>query len=373
MFDKSKVSVLNVPRWEAVYRAELVPGVVSIIAVHDTSRGRALGGCRMWPYRHESSAFTDVLRLSRGMTFKNAISDLPLGGGKSIIICDPKVSGDAREEILLEFGKFVDYVNGDDEIYCTAEDMNTTVADMKVVARATKHIFGTTVDPSPYTAWGVFAAIRKSISFFAADLFGGDKGLRDKRILIQGVGKVGLTLAEKLHKEGAKLFLSDLREESLQTAVEACPGAEIVPADEVFDKEVDVFVPCAAGEVVTERNVDHVKFKILCGAANNQLASTPVGGRLQDRGIVYCPDYVVNMGGVCSIQFIEIEKMTDVEARAKIYATVDKQLELTFRTGFRENLAFNQAVDHAVKKIVWADHNGVLTEDNRKLFPKAFG
>jgi len=371
MFDKSKVSVFHVPRWEAVFRAELVPGVVSIIAVHDTTRGRALGGCRMWHYTDEAQALTDVLRLSRGMTFKNAISDLPLGGGKAIIICDPNVAGEEREQILLEFGKFVDFINDRREIYCTAEDMNTTVADMKIVSRSTDNIFGTTVDPSPFTAWGVFCAAKKTAEFFADDLFGGDGSLGGKRILIQGIGKVGHTLADLLHQEGAHLFFSDVRQESVEAAISRCPGAVAVPPQMVYDQNVDIFMPCARGEVVTVHNVDKVRFKILCGAANNQLAATRVGGRLQDRGIVYCPDYIANMGGVCSIQFIEIEKMTDDQARAKISDTVDRQLEQTYRTGFEMNLAFNQAVDYVVKKVVWGEHKGVLTKNNRQLFPKA--
>jgi len=373
MFDRDEVAFFDVPKWKAVYRAQLTPNAVSIVAVHDNTRGRALGGCRMWPYQNEAAALTDVLRLSRGMTFKNAIADLPLGGGKAIIICDPKVSGAEREEILVEFGKFIEFINRDDEIYYTAEDMNTTVADMKVISRSTSHIFGTTVDPSPFTSWGVFSAIKKTVDFFSEDLFAGDGSLRGKRILVQGAGKVGSTLAEYLHEEGAELLLSDVREESVRRALENCPGAVSVHPDQVHEHEVDVFVPCARGGVITEKNVNDVKMKILCGAANNQLARTKVGGLLQGRGIVYCPDYIANMGGVCSIQFVEIEKMTDEAARARITDTVNRRLDLTYQTGFRENLAFNEAVDHAVKDIVWGGRTSVLKKNNRNLFPKTFG
>ncbi|MDJ0837037.1 MAG: Glu/Leu/Phe/Val dehydrogenase dimerization domain-containing protein [Acidobacteriota bacterium] len=371
MFDINRVSILNVPRWEAVYRAEICPGIVSIVAIHDTTRGRALGGCRILTYENESAALTDVLRLSRGMTFKNAIADLPLGGGKALIMCDPEIAGEERERMLLEFGKFVDAVNGDRERYITAEDMNTTVSDMLVVKRTTRHISGIEVDPSPYTAWGVYCAVKSATRFFADDLFGGNGDLRGKRILIQGIGKVGHTMAEHLDKAGAELFVSDINPSSIDRLLTEVPSANVVAPDKVIDQEVDIFVPCAGGEVVTKYNIDNVKFKILCGAANNQLATTPIGARLQERGIVYCPDYIANMGGVCSIQYLEIERLSEEETLERIANTVDQRLKLTFETGFANNLSFNEAVDHAVKELIWGNKESTLTAHNRDLFPGA--
>jgi len=371
MFDPVNVSRLSIPRWDVVYRVELMPGVVSLIAIHDITRGWALGGCRMARYSNEALALTDVLRLSRGMTFKNAIADLPLGGGKSIIICDPKISGAEREEVLGEFGKFVAWVNSEEDRYYTAEDMNTTVADMHIVKKHTKNIFGTTVDPSPYTAWGVFSGIRFTVDYFAADLFDGQAGLAGKSVLVQGLGKVGRRLMDYLAEHDAKLYVCDIHESKIEEALAAHPGATVVKPDEVDHLEADVFAPCARGEVVTKNNVDVLKYKVICGAANNQLQASKIGHRLQARGAVYCPDYVANMGGVCSIQYLEIEKLGAEITNQKIENTVRKMLGLTFRAAFRNNLAFGEAVDHVVKKIVWGTPIENKDFNNRRLFPLA--
>lgn len=372
MFDGKKVIRLSVPGWEGVFRAEIQAGVIAIIAVHDTSRGRALGGCRMAQYDNEAEALTDVLRLSKGMTFKNAIADLPLGGGKSVILCDAKVGGQERRRILEEFGKFIAWVNSDRDAYATAEDMNTTVADMQVVKNFTHHIFGTTIDPSPYTAWGVFSAIAFTVDYFAMDLFEGERGLRNKKVLVQGLGKVGWDLLEPLHRAGARLFITDIKQEVLLRAVRSYPGTTIVDPDAFLDADVDIFVPCARGEVVTKKNLDRLKFRILCGSANNQLQNSRAGIELQKRGIIYCPDYVASMGGVCSIQYIEVENLSKEDALQKIRKTVRKMLGLTFRTAFRRNLAFSQSVDYVVKKIVWSDPTRHTNFSNQELFPLTY-
>ncbi len=369
MIDSNKVSRLNVPRWEAVYRCEIVPGVISIIAIHDVTRGRALGGCRMTMYENESQALTDALRLSRGMTFKNAIADLPLGGGKSVIVCDPKVAGKERESILEAFGHFVAWVNRKHDVYYTAEDMNTTVADMHVAKRHTKHIFGTDVDPSPYTAWGVFSSIKYAVDYFAIDLFDGHRDIDGKSILIQGLGKVGRKLCQYLYEAGAKVIVSDIHEDSANAAAQQFPGVEIVKPDEVFKIEADVFAPCARGEVINHNNIDDLRFKIICGAANNQLENSKIGLLVQSKGIVYCPDYIANMGGVCSIQYLEIDQLSDEVTKENIERTVRKMLGLTFRAGFRKNLPFNEAVDHVVKQIVWGKPKENHGFSNQIIFP----
>ena len=369
MFDESKVSRLSIPSWESVYRAEIRPGVVGMIAIHDTSRGYALGGCRMSQYDNEAEALTDVLRLSKGMTFKNAIADLPLGGGKAILICDPTIAGEERETVLREFGRFVAWVNREQDRYCTAEDMNTTVADMTFMKQYTEHIFGISVDPSPYTAWGVFAAIEFAADYFALDMFDGKRTLEGKRVLVQGLGKVGRTLLEYLNEAGATLLVSDINEAALEEARAKYPGVTIVPPEEIMNVEADIFAPCARGEVVTRHNIEEIKYKILCGAANNQLQNLDTGVELQKRGVVYCPDYIANMGGVCSIQYLERDQLTRDEAMQKIKTTVRKMLGLTFQAGFRNNLAFNQSVDHVVKKIVWGKSEGNLDFNNEELFP----
>jgi len=369
MFDETKVTILNVPHWEAVFRAEIRPGAIAFVAVHDTTRGPGLGGCRMNLYANESEALTDVLRLSRGMTFKNAISDLPTGGGKALIACDPRIAGEERVKLMEEFGKFVAWINRDGNRYCTAEDMNTTVADLTVAKRFAEATFGVAMDPSPFTAWGVLEAIKFTVNYFADDLFGGNGGLRGKRVLVQGVGKVGGQLCEYLHDEGASLLVADVYQPSIDRVLARCPGATVVPNDNLFARDVDIFAPCAGGEVVTGDNLDQLNFKIMCGAANNQLQNMGIGGKLQEKGIVYCPDYVANMGGVCAIQYIETDMMDDEQTRRKITETVNRSLELTYSTGFKGNMTFGEAVDHAVKEMVWPQESD-LQAKNEDLFPK---
>ncbi len=369
MFKPDHVERLSIPMWEAVYREEIIPGVISYIAVHDTSRGYALGGCRMAMYENEAEALTDVLRLSRGMTFKNAVADLPLGGGKSVIICDPKVKGKKREAILHEFGKFVAWVNCQHTEYCTAEDMNTTVDDMNIVKQYTKNIFGTKIDPSPFTAYGVSTAIEYTVNYFARDLFHGDKDISGKNILIQGMGKVGMKLLDLLTVSGANIYISDLKKDTIKEALKLNPDAKVVASEDVFKQKVDVFSPCARGEVISEQNIKKLKFKIICGAANNQLQNALVGEDLHKKGIIYCPDYVVNMGGVCSIQYLEIDKLNEEKAVKKIKRTVRKMLGLTFRTAFKNNLSFNAAIEHAVKRILGKTHQDYREFSNARIFP----
>lgn len=369
MFDPKNVSRLNVPRWEAVYRCEVLPGVTSVIAIHDISRGWALGGCRMARYDNEALAMTDCLRLSRGMTFKNAAADLPLGGGKSIIVCNPEIDGSDRQAVLEEFGKFVAWVNSESDRYYTAEDMNTTVADMHVVKTQTKNIYGITVDPSPYTAWGVFSSVKYAVDYFAMDLFEGHRELEEKSVLIQGLGKVGRTLCDYMHDAGMKIFVSDVRDEALDQVTGTYKDVEAVHPNQVYKIPVDVFAPCAKGEVVHKRNIDDLKFKMICGAANNQLQNSNIGNKVQAKGIVYCPDYIANMGGVCSIQYLEIEQLGEDQTLNNIERTVRKMLGLTFRAAFRNNLSFNKAVDHVVKQIVWGKPIHNTSFSNHKLFP----
>ncbi len=372
MFKEAKVARLSVPGWEAVYRAELQPGVISLIAVHDGNRGTALGGCRMTAYASESQALTDALRLSRGMTYKNAAANLPLGGGKAVIACDPRISGRSRRALLREFGKFVTWVNRSKDLYCTAEDMNTTVEDMKLVKEHTRHVYGTRVDPSPYTAQGVFAATEYAIDFFSSDLFDGDSSLKGKRILIQGVGKVGMGLLEMFRKAGAQLLICDTRREALRGVKKICPGVTVIDPDEYLEQEVDVFVPCARGEVIKESDVPNLQFKILCGAANNQLQNAATGHLIHQRGIVYCPDFVANMGGVCSIYYVEMARIGKGRAIEKIQTTVRKMLGTTFRTAFKKKIPFNHAIDNVVEQLVWGGALDGMEFSNRRIFPLTY-
>lgn len=371
MFQPENAVRLSIPMWHAVYQAKIHEEAYAIIAVHDITRGLALGGCRMQQYDDLGQALTDVLRLSRGMTFKNAIANLPLGGGKSVIICDPTVSGEKREAILESFGAFLDWVNAQEECYLTAEDMNTTVADMHVVKRQSRFINGIDVDPSPYTAWGVYCSLAYAADYFAEDLFGGQKGLKGKKILVQGLGKVGTTLVDYLHRDGAQLFVTDIRKNAVNDICKKYPGTTAVPADGIYDVDVDIFAPCAGGELVTRKTIDKLRFKLLCGAANNQLQNSAIGAELQGKGIVYCPDYIANMGGVCAIQYMEIEKLSHDECLDKIKVSVELSLANTFKAAFDMNLPFGRAVDYVVKNSVWGNLDKSLKFDNKEVFANA--
>ncbi|MCK6529074.1 leucine dehydrogenase [Myxococcota bacterium] len=272
-------------------------GLKAIVAIHDTTLGPALGGCRMWPYASEDEALRDVLRLSRGMTYKAACAGLNLGGGKSVIIADPRK--DKSEALFRAFGRFVESLGGR---YITAEDVGTAVADMDVIAMETRHVTGTSAttggsgDPSPVTAWGVFHGIKAA----CAHAFG-SADLRGRRVAIQGVGNVGLNLARYLAGEGADLWVSDIDPERCERARREY-DARIVVDDDIFGLDVDVLAPCALGGILNDRTIPAIKARVVAGGANNQLDDEERHGRaLQERGIVYAPDYVINAGGLINV------------------------------------------------------------------------
>jgi len=276
-------------------------GLKAIVAIHNTSRGPALGGCRMWPYHNEDEALQDVLRLSRGMTYKSALAGLDLGGGKSVIIGDPH--NDKNERLLHAMGRFLNQLEGR---YIAAEDSGTSVADLKIMAEETPFVAGindrATVDgkwrngdPSPSTALGVFHGLRAAVKHQLQrdDL----KGLR---IAVQGLGNVGFRLCEHLRQAGAKLLVSDIDPERMRTAVEKL-GATAVSPEKIISRQVDIFAPCALGAVLNDESIPLLKADIVAGAANNQLAEERHGAMLQQRGILYAPDYVINAGGIIDI------------------------------------------------------------------------
>jgi leucine dehydrogenase len=299
-------------------------GLKCIVAVHSTARGSACGGCRMWNYESDEEAITDVLRLSRGMSFKNAVSDLALGGGKSVIIGNPKT--DKTPELFRAFGRFVNTLGG---IYITAEDVGISPEDMEHVRQETRFVAGLekigrapSGDPSPFTAYGVFEGIKRLVQYRLKR-----DGLKGTKVAIQGLGHVGLRLAERLHGDGAELYVSDIDEKACREAEERF-GAKAVGLDEIYDVPADVYAPCALGGTVNEQTVPRLKATIIAGAANNQLASAAVGGLLQKRGIAYAPDYVINCGGIINVEG-EIYGAYDPDAvRLKIRATIDRLVEI---------------------------------------------
>ncbi|NNC74639.1 MAG: Glu/Leu/Phe/Val dehydrogenase [Acidimicrobiia bacterium] len=282
---------------EVLFGSDPESGLRTIIAIHSTALGPALGGTRFYPYASEDEALTDVLRLAKGMTYKSAAAGLDLGGGKAVIIGDPRT--DKTERMLRAYARVIDSLGGR---YVTAEDVGTTTDDMITISRETKHVsglpaeYGGSGDPSPATATGVLAAIRAT----ARHLWG-DDDLSGRRIAIQGVGKVGSSLAEQLVKSGASVIVTDTYKPAVDHAVSAY-GAKAVGIDEIYDVECDLFAPCALGASFNESTIPRLRCEAIAGSANNQLATTADADRLIERGITYVPDFIVNAGGVINIQ-----------------------------------------------------------------------
>lgn len=295
-------------------------GLKAIIAIHDTTLGPALGGVRMWPYNNENEAIRDVLRLSRGMTYKASISGLNLGGGKAVIIGDPR--SDKSEILFRTFGRYVDSLSGR---YITAEDVGIDVQDMEWVHMETKYVtgipkaLGGSGDPSPVTAYGVYMGMKAC----AQKAYGSDS-LEGKRISIQGAGHVSSHLARFLHQEGAELFISDIYDDKVNKLAEDV-NAEVVDPDSIYGLDVDIFSPCALGGVVNDDTMDHFNCDIIAGAANNVLDEEDKHGQmLMDRGILYAPDYVINAGGLINVAS-ELEGYNEDRAHnqaSKIYDTI---------------------------------------------------
>lgn len=289
-------------------------GLSAIIAVHNTNLGPALGGCRMWPYINSSEALTDVLRLSKGMTYKSAMANLELGGGKSVIIGDPRKA--KTPEMMRAMGRFVDSLGGK---YFTAEDSGIAVTDLQTMAEESSYIAGVNAryhyngeeadgNPAPSTAYGVFVGLRSTVEY----ALGTD--LQGVKVAIQGMGHVGYRLAKHLHSAGAKLFVTDIYPEGIERAVSEF-GATAVAPEEIFALDVDVIAPCALGAAINDESLPTIKAKVIAGAANNQLAREEMGELLRERGIVYAPDYVINAGGVIDIFHQRMESSSNAALR----------------------------------------------------------
>jgi leucine dehydrogenase len=270
-------------------------GLKSIVAIHSTARGPAAGGCRMWDYASSEAALTDALRLSRGMSYKNAMADLDFGGGKAVIIGDSR--SQKTPELFEAFGRAVDSLNGR---YWTAEDVGVSPADLESTRKTTRFVAGleghaaASGDPSPVTAEGVFRGVRLCVERAL------NRDLNGVHVAIQGVGHVGAYLAQKLHAAGAVLTIADVNQAALNEVAEKT-GATIVPADAIFDVEADVFAPCALGGAISAATLPRLKVKVIAGGANNQLADAMIGQTVFDRGILYAPDYVINGGGIINV------------------------------------------------------------------------
>lgn len=306
-----------------------------IIAVHSTALGPALGGTRLWHYANADEGLTDVLRLARGMTYKNALAGLPLGGGKSIIFA-PDKSFD-REKLFRAHGRFIETLNGS---YITAEDVATTTADMGFVSLETRHVVGLAEksgDPSPVTAHGVCRAIFASAKYrwSAADLTG-------KTIAIQGCGSVGYLLAMELHQSGAKLVVTDIDPERVRKLVDDF-GARAVDPEKIYGVSADIFAPCALGGVINDQTLPRLKVEIVAGAANNQLLEDRHGEALAERDILYAPDYVANAGGVINV-CIGALGWERAHTTPKVNGIYDTMLNI-FELAETEGIATSKAAD----------------------------
>ena len=281
---------------QVVYCRNDEAGLRAIIAIHDTTLGPALGGVRLYPYLSEEEALRDVLRLSRGMTYKAAVAGLDLGGGKAVIIGDPSVKSEA---LFRAFGRFVASVNGR---YITAEDMNTTVEDMNFIRRETEWVMGKGAhlggsgNPSSVTAWGTFHGIRAAL-----EVVHGTPDPAGRKIAIQGTGSVGMHLAGFLAESGASLYFTDIDTQRVARCVDRF-GGEGVEGDAWYGMDVDVLAPCAVGGIINSHTIPQIKASIIAGAANNQLDDeSRDAADLMERGITYVPDYVINAGGLINV------------------------------------------------------------------------
>jgi leucine dehydrogenase len=326
---------------QVVFCHDKETGLKAIIAIHNTTLGPALGGTRMWQYKSDAEALNDVLRLSRGMTYKAAISGLQLGGGKAVIFGDSKK--DKTPELFIKYGEFIESLNGK---YITAEDVGTSTGDMVNVHKATRHVTGLPEemggggDPSPVTAYGVYMGMKAA----AKESWGNDS-LKGKVIAIQGVGHVGENLVRLVTAEGASVYITDLNQEQLKFTAQNY-GAQIVDSNTIYDLQMDIYAPCALGATLNSENISRLKCQVVSGAANNQLADEMIHGRmLADKGILYAPDFLINAGGLINV-FSELKGYDRKNALAhteKIYHTT---LEI-----FKKAKAENITTIEAAKKI----------------------
>jgi leucine dehydrogenase len=324
-------------------------GLKAIIAIHSTALGPAAGGCRMWQYESEAGAVRDALRLSRGMTYKNAMAGLPLGGGKAVILANPDFP--PSDEFFHAFGRCVDSLGGR---YVTAEDVGVTVDNMRLVKQVTNFVAGLPPaegsaggDPSPWTADGVFLGLRAA----AKHRLGADS-LDKLRVAVQGVGKVGYDLCRQLHAAGASLVISDVSERNLARAQNDF-GARVVAPENILFEDVDILAPCAMGAILDVHSIPDIKATVIGGAANNQLAKEKDGKRLFDRNILYAPDYVINAGGITSVSLEYMGNKTEADVQAQI-ALIPGRLSEIFASADKLQTPTNVIADSMAEAIVVA-------------------
>jgi leucine dehydrogenase len=330
---------------QVIFFFDPASGLRAIIALHDTTLGPALGGCRMWPYASEAEAVTDVLRLAKGMTYKAAMAKLPFGGGKTVIIGDPRK--DKSEALFRALGRAIDSLGGR---YYTGEDVGTSPADMDWAGAETAYVLGrssgSSGDPSPVTARGVWLGIRAAVEHRL-----GHADLTGVRVAIQGLGHVGYNVARLLAQDGAQLIVADLDPVRAERAAEEF-GARLVDGDAILGVEAEVLAPCALGGVINEDTLPRLACKIVAGAANNQLLEPRHGAALHERGILYAPDYVINAGGLINIA--EELRSTGYD-RGRVLArveTIAETLTEVFERAAREQAPTSEIADRLAEERV---------------------
>src|SRR5216117_2813885 len=319
-------------------------GYRGIIAIHSTVLGPALGGTRFWNYQSDRAALIDCLRLARGMTYKAAVADLNLGGGKSVIIGDNKIRN--REPIFRAHGRHVQALGGR---YITAEDVGTSVGDMEFIKAETDHVtglIGKSGDPSPVTAFGVYRGMKA-----CARHRYGDAELRGKTIAIQGCGHVGYYLAELLYKEGAELIVTDIDKTKIEKVVQDFEATAVTP-EEIYAVQANVFAPCALGGILNDQTIPQLNVDVVAGGANNQLAEERHGDLLEERGLTYAPDYVINAGGLVNVN-AELEGWTMERARNKAGEIYDTIL-MVFDIAAEEHMPSYKAADRLAERRIAA-------------------
>lgn len=322
-------------------------GLHAVISVHSTVLGPSLGGLRMWPYTSEDEALYDVLRLSRGMTYKSAVAQTGLGGGKAVIIGDPKTV--KSESLYLAMGRFIESLDGK---YITAEDVNTTIRDLEIVRRATSHVTGLSEadggsgNPSPYTAYGVFLGIRAALGWQL-----GNDDLAGRTVALQGVGAVGSHLCQRLVEHGAEVTIADRNEVRVQGLVEKL-GVKSVSESEILSQECDVLAPCALGAIINDQTIPHLRCKILAGATNNPLEERRHGVELDERNILYAPDYVINAGGIINVSTELMPGGFNKESSLMRIERIPQALKELWTIAKEENIAPNVASNRLAEKIL---------------------
>ena len=333
---------------QVVYCSDEASGLKAIIAVHSTALGPAAGGCRFWDYASDEAALKDVLRLSKGMTYKNAMAGLKLGGGKGVIIGNPK---NLKSEALFKaFGNAVNNLNGR---YYTAEDVNITTGDMAIVNQSTEFVSGLegkSGNPGPFTALGTFLGIKAAVKFKL------DKDdLNGVKVAVQGLGSVGYSLCEKLHQAGAELIVTDINQVTLDKAATEL-NATVVALDEIYNQDVDVFSPCALGASIDDNSIAQLKAVIIAGCANNQLAENRHDQVLLEKGILYAPDYVINAGGIINVALEIYPEPYCADSATKLVENIYHTLMNVFETAAQKNMPTGFVADEMAREIIANGH-----------------